>query len=191
MMKMLKIQTHKEQFIKFCLLLGVLVLYFLYLSWEYDLATGGIVSALTWSYFVLCTPVADAGFLIDFPVRLITGLRMFMSELIVWALAIAVNVIALVMSPASYEVTFITSLLHQILISPWPYWGIILLCALGTFLSVRFGDEMLDVMAHKDREYYHSHGFKHKVIAVVALFGLIFLAYYFLLDSLGIHIPVN
>ena len=182
-------KTKREELIKFLLLLSVLVGYFGYLSWEYDFATGGIVSALTWSFFVLCTPVADAGFLIDFPVRLITGLRMFFTEMAVWALAIALNMICIAVMPDSYETTFLTSLFYKILTTPWPYWSIIALCAAGTFLSIRFGDEMMDVMAHKDRTYHHKHGFKFKVIATISLFLIIIWAYYHLLATLGVQLP--
>lgn len=185
----LKHQTRREELIKFLLLLAVLVSYFLYLSWEYGLATGGLVSALTWSFFVLCTPVADAGFLVDFPVRLITGIRMFVSELFVWAIAIGLNLFAVFFAPEVYDKTVLTSLFYKILTTPWPYWSIIVLCGAGTFLSVRFGDEMLDVFSHKERAFHHKHGFKHKIIVVVAFFILIVWLYYHLLETLGIHLP--
>ena len=178
----------REGLIKFLLLLCVLLGYTGYLSWDYGFATGGLVAALTWSFFVLCTPVADAGFLLDFPVRLITGLRMFFCELIVWTIAISLNLSALYFSPQSYENTFLTSLLHKILTTPWPYWSIVILCACGTFLSVKFGDEMMDVIAHKDRKYHHKHGFKHQLIALAALALLIIWAYYHLIAMLGIEI---
>ena len=181
-------QTKREEVIKFLLLLGVFIGYFGYLSWQYDIATGGIVAALTWSFFVLCTPIADAGFLLDFPVRLITGIRMFIVELGVWALAILINILGLSFSPESYETTFITSLLRKILLTPWPYWSVIALCAIGTFMSIRFGDEMMDVISHKDRHIHHAHGFKHRLIAMAALIGLIIIAYYYLIASLGIEI---
>lgn len=185
---LLKHPPKREGLIKFLLLLCVLLGYTGYLSWEYGFATGGLVAALTWSFFVLCTPVADAGFLLDFPVRLITGLRMFFCELIVWAIAISLNLSALYFSPQSYENTFLTSLLHKILTTPWPYWSIVILCACGTFLSVKFGDEMMDVIAHKDRKYHHKHGFKHQLIALAALALLIIWAYYHLIAMLGIEI---
>jgi len=186
---LLKHPTKREGLIKFLLLLIVLLGYFGYLSWEFGLATGGMVAALTWSFFVLCTPVADAGFLLDFPVRLITGLRMFISEIIVWGIAILINVIALSLSPESYQNTFLTSLLHKILTTPWPYWSIIALCGFGTFLSVHFGDEMLDVISHKDRDYHHRHGFKHKLIGMAVLLLIVVGAYYHLMSSLGVEIP--
>ena len=179
----------REGLIKFLLLLAVLLGYFGYLSWEYGLATGGIVAALTWSFFVLCTPIADAGFLLDFPVRLITGLRMFVTEILVWVIAISVNIVALYFSPDTYQQTFLMSLFYKILTSPWPYWSIIGLCALGTFLSVKFGDEMMDAIAHKDRDYHHKHSFKHKLIAMASLILVIVWAYYHLIESLGVEIP--
>ncbi len=106
---------------KFLLLLGILLSYFLFLSWKYDLKTGGIVSVLSWSFFVLCTPIADAGFLLDFPVRVIAGVRMVITEVMVWGIAIVSNSLALHYSVSSYEVTYLTRLLHQILSQPWPY----------------------------------------------------------------------
>lgn len=189
MQHLFKHPTKREGLYKFLMLLVVLCAYFGYLSWEYGLATGGMVAALTWSFFVLCTPVADAGFLLDFPVRLITGVRMFICEILVWALAILLNIAALILSPESYEFTFLTSLLHKILVTPWPFWSIIILCGLGTFLSVRFGDELLDVISHKDRDFHHAHGFKYKLLAMVGLFVVIVTAYYHLIATLGVEVP--
>lgn len=182
----LKHPLKRESLIKFLLLLAVLVGYFLYLSQEYGLATGGLVAALTWSFFVLCTPVADAGFLLDFPVRLISGIKMFYCEMLVWGIAISLNIAALIFAPADYQKSFLTSLLYKILTTPWPDWSIIGLCGIGTFLSVRFGDEMFDVLAHKDRALLHKHGFKYQLLALLAFIMLIIWAYYHLIESLGI-----
>ena len=183
-----KIETHREVVIKFLLLLSVLVLYFSYLTYEYGLLTGGMVSAITWSFFVLCTPVADAGFLLDFPIRLLFGIRMLYSEILIWALAIAINFYALIYHQDSYDTTILTSLLKEIILTPYPYWSIIILSGTGTFLSIYFGDEMIDVFRHRDRVKYHQHAFKLKLVGIVSLFALIFLAYYFLLN--GLHIKM-
>ena len=185
--KLAKHKTHRETALKFILLLAVLLAYFVYLSIEYDIATGGLLVLLSWSFFVLCTPIADAGFLLDFPVRLLFGIRMLKTEIIVWVLAIGINVYALAFSATQYEKTFLTSLFKQILLTPFPYWGIILLSGLGTFLSIYFGDEMLDVVSHRERVKYHRHGLNYRIIATVALYLLALLAYYYLLDSLGIE----
>ncbi len=185
--KLHKRETHRELLIKFILLVGLLITYFGYLSYEYGLLTGGIVALLTWSFFVLCTPVADAGFLLDFPMRLLFKIRMVHSEIFVWTVAISLNVYALIYRSSSYDKTFLTILFKKILLNPIPYWGIILLSCCGTFISIYFGDEMLDVIRHRDRVKYHQHSFILKVIGVIGLFVLIFMSYYFLLESLDIH----
>jgi hypothetical protein len=73
----------KQLFYKFMLLCLLLAGYFVYLTAQYDLVTGGFASVLTWSFFVLCTPIADTGFLLDFPLRLLFNIRMLISEIVV------------------------------------------------------------------------------------------------------------
>lgn len=177
-------------FIKFILLSGILVGYFGYLSYEYGVATGGITSLLTWSFFVLCTPVADAGFLLDFPLRLLFGIRMVISEIAVWVIALALNAVALLFAPGYYTTTILTELLYKIFMTPFPYWGVIVLSGLGTFLSIRFGDELMDVIHHRDRSYFHSHHFKHELI-LFAFFLLVLFGYYELIASIGISVTVE
>jgi hypothetical protein len=179
--------THpkKQVLYKFLILCALLTGYFSYLSFQYDLVTGGIASALTWSFFVLCTPIADAGFLLDFPLRVLFGIRMLISEIVVWGLAIAVNIVSLIYFTKYYETTELTMLLHAILTIPFPYWGVILLSGLGTFLSIRFADELMDVVHHRDREFFHRHNFKHEIVLIVFFIFVLF-GYYKLVASLGI-----
>lgn len=172
--------------LKFLGLVALLFGYFGYLSFKYDLATGGVASILTWSFFVLCTPVADAGFLLDFPLRLIFGIRMVLSEIAVWGVAIVTNVVVMLYGPDYYETTVLTQIFHQILTQPFPYWGIVVLSALGTFLSIRFGDELMDVIHHRDRDFFHSHHFKHELILFLFFLFVIF-GYYHLLASVGLE----
>lgn len=171
---------------RFLALLGVLAAYFGFLSWKYDLVTGGVVSGLTWSFFVLCTPIADAGFLLDFPVRLITGMKMIFSEMMVWTAAISINAATLNFAPDYYQNSVLTQLLHRIITTPWPYWGVVLLCALGTYISVWLGDDVMDHSKHKDGAGKKKTYLKWSLIAL--LFGAIFVAYYFVLKSLDIDI---
>ena len=180
-------QPQKQVFYKFLLLCLVLVSYFVYLSVQFDLMTGGIASALTWTFFVLCTPIADAGFLLDFPLRLLFGIRMLISEIAVWALAIAVNIVSLVYFAEYYETTLLTKLLHAILTMPYPYWSVILLSGVGTFLSIQIADELMDVVHHRDREFFHRHGFKHEIIMII-FFVLVLIGYYRLIASLGLDL---
>ncbi len=171
--------------IKFLLLCLVLFGYFGFLTYEYDLLTGGIAALITWSFFVLCTPIADAGFLLDFPLRLLFGIRMILSEIVVWAIAILINVLCLMYFSEYYKTTVITQLMEVILTTPSPYWLVILLSGLGTFLSIRFGDELMDVFHHKDRHFYLNHHFKHEMVLFVFFLFVIF-AYYEIMSTLDI-----
>lgn len=176
-----------QVWVKFLFFLFILLGYFFYLTYEYNLLTGGIAALITWSFFVLCTPIADAGFLLDFPLRLLFGIRMVISEIMVWALAISINITVLIYFRELYETTVITRLMEAILTTPFPYWLVILLSAIGTFLSIRFGDEIMDVIHHKDRGFYHSHHFKHEMILFVFFIFVIF-GYYELIATLGVNI---
>jgi hypothetical protein len=176
--------------IKFLLLCLLLFSYFIYLTYQYDLLTGGIAALITWSFFVLCTPVADAGFLLDFPLRLIFGIRMILSEIVVWAIAILINVFCLMYFSEFYETTFLTQLIKVILTNPYPYWIVIFLSGIGTFLSIRFGDELMDVLHHKDRYFYLRHHFKHEMLLFIFFLVVIF-SYYEIISTLGIVIDSN
>ena len=181
------IHPKRQVFYKFLLLCLVLVGYFFYLSVQYDVMTGGIASALTWTFFVLCTPIADAGFLLDFPLRLLFGVRMVISEIAVWVLAIAVNIVSLIYFSEYYETTTLTKLLYGILTMPNPYWSVIVLSGAGTFLSIRFADELMDVVHHRDRNFFHRHGYKHEIIIII-FFVIVLIGYYKLIASLGMEI---
>lgn len=172
--------------IKFVLLCLVLLSYFSYLTYQYDLLTGGVASLITWSFFVLCTPIADAGFLLDFPIRILFGIRMIWSEIVVWAIAILINIFSLMYFSQFYEITFVTQTMKIILTNPSPYWLVILLSGIGTFLSIRFGDELMDVLHHKDRKFYLSHQFKHEIILFI-FFLLVLFGYYEIISTLGIN----
>jgi hypothetical protein len=184
-------ETHppvkRQVVIKFLLLCLLLVAYLGYLTFTYDFRTGSVAALLTWSFFVLCTPVADAGFLLDFPLRLILGIRMFVSEIVVWGIAIGINVMALLWFPSDYETTAVTRLLQAILTTPWPYWSVVVISGFGTFLSIKFGDELMDVLHHHERTHFHKHGFKHELVLLAFAFVISLVAYYEIIKSLGIN----
>ena len=173
--------------IKFFILCVLLLSYFLYLTYQYDLLTGGLASLITWSFFVLCTPIADAGFLLDLPLRILFGIRMVFSEIAVWAIAILINVFTLLYFREFYETTLVTRIMEVILTTPSPYWLVIFLSGIGTFLSIRFGDELMDVIHHKDRYFYLRHQFKHEMLLFVFFLFILF-GYYEIISTLGINI---
>lgn len=184
-----KHETHRETLLRFLALVLILVGYFAYMSWKYDASTGFTVSLLTWSFFVLCTPVADGGFILAFPVRLLFGIKMSVTQVVLWFVAIAINIFMLITAANSYELTFLTRLLKHILTVPYPYWSILILSAAGTLLSIYFGDEMMDVTSHRDRVIHHRHGLKYRIILVAGLGILTVVSYYHLLNSLNITLP--
>ncbi|ADE53312.1 hypothetical protein [Coraliomargarita akajimensis] len=181
--------THRETILKFSALIALLLGYFLWMSWKYDASTGFGLAILTWSFFVLCTPIADGGFIIAFPVRLLFGIKMAITQVIIWFIAVGVNVVFLWKFRSTYDLTFLTSLLEKILTVPYPYWSILIISATGTLLSIYFGDEMMDVTAHHERERHHTHGMKLRILITIGLGALVVFAYYQLLSGLHIEIP--
>lgn len=178
--------SHKKSIYRFSILCLIVISYFSYLSYQYNFVTGGIASLLTWSFFVLCTPVADAGFLLDFPIRLLFGTRMLFSEVFVWCTAFFSSIGTLYYAPTYYETTALTKLFHTILTTPLPYWIIIILSTIGTFLSIAFGDHVIDVFSAQNKlVYIKKH--KQKLIAFILVYSIVIVAYYKLLTSMHIE----
>ena len=183
-----KHKTKRKVLIKFILVLSIFLAYLFFVIYKYGIEQGLLVSFLSWSFFVLCTPIADAGFLLDFPFRLITNLKMLYSELTVWFIAISLNIWVYLFHPQIYQKTSLLKIFHQILTQPIPFWIIIFISAIGTFASVVFGDELLDKIAHKDRQIYNKHKNKYFLVITFFLFFFALFLYKRLLASLGIEI---
>lgn len=184
-----KLKNRKESVLKFVLLLLVLIFYYLFISIKYGAKEGALITLLTWTFFVLCTPIADAGFLLDFPIRLITNIRMLHTETIVWAIAITSNVFFATQSPQIYNKTFILLLLHHIITQPIPFWSVIFLSASGTFISIHLADELFDLTKNFSHMNYPKHNILYQIILFLFIILLILIIYDFLLKQLGIQIP--
>lgn len=180
-------ETKKSVLVRFSLVVIVVVSYFIFVSVKYGVNRGFMITFLTWSFFVFCTPIADAGFLLDFPMRLITKIRMIYSEMFVWIIAFLINLYSLTFNPNIYEKTLILRLFKYILVHPFPFWSIIVISAIGTFLSIYFGDELIDVIKHENRKKHAKHKGKYKLILFLFLMVILVL-YDFLLKKLGVHI---
>ena len=183
-------ETKRNSLAKFLLLLTVVVVYFIFISQKYGVEGGFLITLLTWSFFVFCTPIADAGFLLDFPVRIITGMRMIYTEIFVWIFAAVLNIAMLVFNPEIYNSTFLLQLFYYILTHPVPMWSIIILSALGTFLSIYFADEMVDVVEHKQRKKFQKYANKYSIIIFVFIFAGILALYRYLIDQMHLNIPL-
>ena len=68
-----------------------------------------------------------------------------------------------------YQTTFLTSLFYKILVTPWPYWTLLILCGIGTFLSIHAGDEIIDAVScgGKGRKYQRAFVFRLVGMGVV------------------------
>ena len=183
-------ETKKHSLIKYIALVIVVIIYFVFISIKLGTKDGILTTILTWSFFVFCTPIADAGFLLAFPVRILAGIKMAYTQIFSFLLAFVINLFAFFYFPAIYGKTIILDLFYRILSQPYPYWGIILLSLLGTLLSIYFADELIDVSSHTQRKKYHKHLNKYQIIIFIFLIGITIVLYNLLLKQLGVNIPL-
>ncbi len=182
-----KHKTKRHVLKRFLFLLFFLIIYFAFISYKYGFSNGLLVTAITWSFFVLCTPIADAGFLLDFPIRLITKIKMIYSEVLVWIIAFSLNIYSYFFNFQIYKTTKLLEIFYVILSNPLPFWSIIIISMIGTFLSVFFGDELLDVAHHYQREKYHKHKEKHHLTILIFIIILTIFLYYYLIKKLNLQ----
>jgi len=183
-------ETKKHSLVKFIGLVIIVALYFTYMSVKLGTGNGILATCLTWSFFVFCTPIADAGFLLAFPVRVLAGIRMMYTQIFSFIIAFILNLYVFFHNPSIYNDTIILKLFYQILSHPFPFWAIILLSLIGTLISIYFGDELVDVSTHKQREKYHKHANKYQLVAFIFLIGITIILYNSLLGKLGINISL-
>ncbi len=183
-------ETKKHSLIKFIGLIIILASYFIFMSSKLGVKAGIFTTILTWTFFVFSTPIADAGFILAFPIRLLTGFRMMYTQLLSFVLAFFINLYAVLYIPAIYGKTILLKLFYQILSNPYPFWGIFILSLIGTLYSIYFADELVDVTSHSERKKYHKHLNKYKIIVFLFIIGSTIILYNFLLTKLGINIPL-
>ncbi len=181
-------ETKRHIFQRFLIVVLLFLAYFLFVSWKYGLENGFLVAILTWTFFVFCTPIADAGLLLDFPIRILTNIRMLYTEIVVWIIATLINLYAFTFRREIYDATILLQTFKHILSHPFPLWAIVVVSALGTFMSVYFADELVDVVEHKERERYKKHAYKHRLIIFVFIILITIVLYNFLLSQMGIRI---
>lgn len=175
---------------KFLILSTILAVYFVYLNLKFTLASSVIITFLTWSFFVLCTPFIDSGSMLNFPLRFFIGIRMFLSEVIVWLVAVSGNIVIFKFYKHQYHKTIPTKIFYKILTNPYPYWSIILLSAAGAFLSIKFCDNTYDPSPDQKGKSNRK-GLGLKTVIVILIFIAVALIYYHLLKTMGIKLPIN
>lgn len=178
-------ETRKLLKNKFIIVSLILAVYFIFASLHLGIRDGFMVMILTWSFFVLATPISDGGIILDLPLRYFAGIKMIYSEIIVWILAISINIISLIFNGDIYKKTFLLTLFKEILITPFPYGIIIVLSCIGTFLSIYFFDELYEVIKHIHRHKYNKHKTWLKMIIAVSIAAFVIILYDILLNQLG------
>ncbi len=186
--KYLKHETKKQALLRFLLVFSTLLIYLTIVMIKYGLKDGVGVTALTWSFFVFCTPIADAGFLLDFPIRLVAKIKMIYTEMFVWVLSLGIVTFNLFFNPEIFQTNLLLTIYHDIITTPYPFWSIIILSATGTFLSVYFGDELIDTAHHHHRDKHKKHKNKLKFIIMLFIIALAIFLYSFLLRHFNINL---
>jgi hypothetical protein len=94
---------------------------------------------LAWSMFVLCIPYSHGRVILGVPYKIITGRVAAYPEVVMWLLAVILNIISYISIPNVYFYTTFNHMLYRIITTPWPYWLLIFVCALGTFYKFFVG----------------------------------------------------
>lgn len=182
-----KHETKRTATGRFLVALVILIAYIVYLVINYG-ALGLYLGLITWSAFVLATPLPDGGLILDFPIRLLTNLRMVYSEIIVWIVAITLNIYAFTQTPQIYPKTLITDAFYKIISHPWPNWIIIIVSCAGTFLGLYFGDELMDLVLHKHRKKYQRFKVIYQIVFALFILTGCYLGYRYFLRLFGLQI---
>lgn len=173
---------------KFFILLIILTVYAVYVMLNYGVRDGLGVTFLTWAFFVTCTPIADAGFVIDFPVRVLLGFKMIFAEISVWVLAGVIMAYYLIFEPTIFATEPILQLFHTILLHPWPLWSIIAISAAGTFLSIYIGDQIYTLVQRYQRHQHIKKLQLQRVIIESTVLVIVIVLYFMLLSLTNIEI---
>ena len=176
----------KHPIAKFIAVALILIFYFLFISSKYGAQDGLLITLLVWSFFVFCTPVADAGILVGFPIRLATGVKMLHSEIIVTVAAFFITAFSYVFNPVIFSQTYILTAYKKIISTPFPYWSIILISTIGTFISVYIADCALDPRKQKKTHVKFLIKYEKSILLVSLL--IVIPIYYYLIKSLKLNI---
>lgn len=181
-------KLHLSKVQKFLFLIFILVAYTILMISKYGIKNGPLVSITTWCFFVFCTPIADAGFLIDFPIRILTKFKMFYSEIIVWIIAFSITFYDFFFNPEIFKNTGILKIYYHIITHLYPYGIIIILSAIGTFLSIYFGDEIYDNLSSKQKKRKKKKNVLKYIIFPILII-LVIISYYFIIKNF--HLNIN
>lgn len=186
--RMSNIKHHKKsELVRFIVVVLIIAAYAGYTVSSYGLEQGIGVAALTWAFFVFATPIADGGFVVAFPIRLITGFRMLYTQILIWIFGALLVAGYLIYSAGTFHKTALLQLFYDILVTPWPLGIILVLSAVGTFVSIKFDDDVVDVATAKHKKYALKKRHLNLYISI-AIFIVTIILYIILLKVTGTNI---
>lgn len=125
----------KYDTVKFFCYLGLFSAWISYLVTLHGTFDGVLLAFLTWSFFVLCTPIILEGFLVSFVHGLFRGGQLYDVSIFAWVISVLLNFFTYNFYADVYQKTLITNFLHIVISRPFPERFILILCALGTFYA--------------------------------------------------------
>jgi hypothetical protein len=152
---------------------------------KHGLGQGLEVTALTWAFLVFLTPMPLAGVLIELPLKFFTNHSMIRIQMLVWALGLGITFAALAFFPQAFSSTSLLVLFLHVLTNPFPYWGLLGLCAMGTFISVYLVDDVVDEVKDELHHHHRKHMSSVQVIIAVAALALIIYTFWVSATTLG------
>lgn len=173
-----------ESLIKFIILLVLFILYYFYISTKIGFKNGIHSIILTWCSLVLCTPLSDAGFIIDFPLILFFNIPMVITQLFVFFLSIVIVLFYIFYSNLieHFKKTFVLKNFYKVLSIPYPWYFLILISQIGTFASVKIYDTIYFYFTEKNKK--KNPFLTKKFIIVFSIFILSWIIWYFITKSL-------
>ncbi len=179
-------EVHEHHMERAVFAILIVLIYLVLAAQKHGPEQGVGITVLTWAFFVLLTPVPSADLVLEIPLRLFTNYKMVVTHVFVWLVGAAVVVASLLMAPELFKSTTLLAIFYHVLTNPVPYWSLLFLCGIGTFMSVHIVDEVLEEVEH---ELKHHHR-KHMPALHIVLFALVFigilLAYNAIISDLGI-----
>jgi hypothetical protein len=129
---------------------------------------GMLLTFLTWSFYCLCTPLSNSALITSKFLDLFTNVSLRYAKFIPWLFAIVLNIFIYLIAPYVYIMSATTFLLYRIISNPWPYWLIIVACALVGLYNSLFV---------YDRRFLLRHAFARTVLFAVGVVTFFYLSY--------------
>ncbi len=182
--KKVRRKKHKPQAGKFLIAAALILCYLLLTVDKHGVEQGVLITALTWAFFVFLNPAPTAGLVFELPIRLLTRHRLLVAQYMVWGVGAAIVLPALLLSPDLFHTTTPLAIFYHVLTNPVPYWSLLLLCGLGTFLSVYLVDKVVDEVENELNHHHRKHmPVLYLIVLALALIGIV-LAYNAMISEL-------